>query len=182
MEVRKNRLKQPVNSEKKEEIFRELLLHKKSVFLICMGYTHNTDDAEELTQDIYVKAWENLDRINTQPMKWWIMTIARNKCIDHFRKTRVRNLFLANQDHRRHHTYTEDTPEKQILFESDKAKLKKCVRALPEKLKSVFILKEYGENSCEEISQLLQIKLGTVYSRLNRSRERVIKLMEALNE
>ena len=134
-----------------------------------MGYTHNFEDAEELIQDIYVKAWEKLDLIDRKTSaKGWIITIARNRCIDHFRKTKIRNLFLSKKGHEGHSTIDENTPEEIIIFESDKSKLKKCVWSLPEKLRSVFILKEYSGNSCEEISELLQVKLGTVHSRLNR--------------
>ncbi len=175
-------MKQEGKAEKKEDIFREILAYRESVFLICMGYTHNIDDAEELTQDIFVKAWEKLNQLekNTSA-KGWIITITRNRCVDHIRKTNVRNLFTAKKDHDDHSIYEKNTPEEKFIFESEKAKLKECVRSLPEKLRSVFILKEYSGNSCEEISELLQVKLGTVHSRLTRGREKVIKLMEVLN-
>ena len=175
-------MKQSGNSEKKEETFREILTHQQTVFLMCMGYTHNIDDAEELTQDIYVKAWEKLELLDQNTSsKGWIITIARNRCIDHFRKAKVRDLFLLKKDHPGQTTFERNTPEEKIIFESDKTKLKECVWSLPEKLRSVFILKEYSGHSCEEISDLLRVKLGTVHSRLNRGREKVAKLMEVLN-
>ena len=177
-----NNMRPPVKAGEKEDIFKELLSYRESVFLVCLGYTRNYDEAEELTQDIYVKAWEKLDLIDRKTSaKGWIITIARNRCIDHFRKTKIRNLFLSKKGHEGHSTIDENTPEEIIIFESDKSKLKKCVWSLPEKLRSVFILKEYSGNSCEEISELLQVKLGTVHSRLNRGREKVTKLMEVLN-
>ena len=182
MRDRENILEQTVNSETKDKTFREILIHRRSVFLICLGYTHNIDDAEELTQDIYVRAWEKIDLIDKETsVKGWIITITRNRCIDFFRKAKVRNMFLSKKDHEIHTVYNENTPEEKIIFESEKAKLKECIRALPEKLRSVFVLKEYSDHSCEEISEILQIKLGTVHSRLNRGREKVTKLMEVLN-
>lgn len=168
--------------ETKEEIFRDILNHRRSVFLICMGYTKDIDDAEELAQDIYVKAWEKLDSLDQKrSAKGWLFMITRNRCIDHVRKTKVRNLFIAAKDHSSHSLSDNNTPEEKVIFESKKAKLKVCVSSLPEKLRSVFILKEYSGNSCEEIAELLQIKLGTVHSRLTRGREKVTKLMEAFN-
>lgn len=132
MRVRENILKYTDNPENKEDIFREILTHRKSVFLICMGYTHNTDDAEELTQDIYVKAWENLERKNKKSSaKGWIITIARNRCIDHLRKTKIRDLFLSKKDRKDHSTFDENTPEKKFISESDKEILKECVLSFP---------------------------------------------------
>ena len=175
-------MKHSGDSEKREEIFREILTYRQTILLLCMGYTHNSDDAEELTQDIYVKAWERIEQLDKDTsLKGWVITIARNRCIDHLRKTKVRNLFFLKKDHAGHSTFDKNTPEEKIIFESDKAKLKECVWSLPEKLRSVFILKEYSGHSCEEISNLLRVKLGTVHSRLNRGREKVTKLMEVLN-
>ncbi|MCK4889548.1 MAG: sigma-70 family RNA polymerase sigma factor, partial [Candidatus Aminicenantes bacterium] len=74
-----------------------------------------------------------------------------------------------------------DTPEINIQLKEDKANLRECINSLSERLRSVFVLREYGGNSCEEISDILNIQLGTVYSRLNRAKNKVTKLMGDIN-
>ena len=166
----------------KESIFRELFTYRESVFLVCLGYTKSYSDAEELTQDIYVKAWEKLERINKDlSIKGWLLTITRNRCVDHFRREKVKRFFLESEKHGIESPICNDTPEIYIQLEEDKASLRECIRSLPEKLRSVFILREYGENSCEEVSDILSIKLGTVYSRLDRAKKKITKLMGKIN-
>ena len=166
----------------REKIFSELLSHRESVFLICMGYTKDFEEAEELTQDIYVRAWEKLDYIrDINSVKGWLITIARNRCIDNIRKIKVRNFFIKDKWVSDNETKTDITPEQKTVLDDDRKRLKKCILSLPEKFRSVFILKEYSGYSREKISEILGLKLGTVHSRLNRARERIIREMEALN-
>lgn len=163
------------------KIFSELLSHRESVFLICMGYTKDFEEAEELTQDIYVRAWEKLDYIrDINSIKGWLITIARNRCIDNIRKIKLRNFFMKDKRVSDNEIKTDITPEQKTVLDDDRKRLKKCILSLPEKFRSVFILKEYSGYSREEISEILGLKLGTVHSRLSRARERIIGEMEAL--
>ncbi len=166
----------------KESLFKELFTYRESVFLVCLGYTKCYSDAEELTQDIYVKTWEKLDRINKEiSIKGWLLTITRNRCVDHFRREKVKRFFLESEKHGIESPICNDTPEINIQLKEDKANLRECINSLSERLRSVFVLREYGGNSCEEISDILNIQLGTVYSRLNRAKNKVTKLMGDIN-
>jgi len=148
--------------------FEELLALKETVFRICLGYAKNYADAEDLTQDVYLKAHRSLNGLSNPELgREWLFAIARNACIDHRRKDRLGRLlpFL-------YETGRERRPDPAPALERDeKAQaLKEAVRSLPEKLRAVFVLHAYGGLSYREIALSLGIKEGTVMSRLNRAR------------
>ena len=111
-------MRPPVKTGEKEDIFKELLSYTESVFLVCLGYTKDYHDAEELTQDIYVKVWEKLENFNiVLQKKGWILSVARNRCIDNFRKEKVKNLFLESKKRDMDPAMRNDnTPEINIQF------------------------------------------------------------------
>ena len=106
-----NNMRPPVKAREKEDIFKELLSYRESVFLVCLGYTKDYHNAEELTQDIYVKVWEKLEKFNVSlQKKGWILRVARNRCIDNFRKERVKNLFFESKRRDLDSVMKNDTP------------------------------------------------------------------------
>ena len=176
-------MKRTEKGEAKEARFGNLLSHRRIVFLVCLGYTKNYEEAEELTQDIYVRIWQKLEAQPTDgSSKAWLITITRNRCVDYIRKMKVRNLFAAGRSGPHYSLTDENTPEKISLMEDDRIRLKECIAKLPEKLRSVFVLKEYSGLRGEEIAKILGIRTGTVHSRLNRARQRVKNEMGVLNE
>jgi len=163
----------------RETGFRHLLAYRETVFLICLGYSKDYEEAEELTQDIYVRVWQKMKSLRPGgSTRGWLITVARNRCVDHVRKRKVRDLFISGRTGPRHSATDENTPENRSILEEDRRRLKQCIAVLPEKFRSVFVLKEYSGLKSGEISELLGISIGTVHSRLNRARRRVKEMME----
>ncbi|MGA2361073.1 MAG: RNA polymerase sigma factor [Candidatus Aminicenantales bacterium] len=159
------------------ELFEELLTNSALVFHICLGYSINLSDAEELYQDVYLKAWQDIGSVRVQnSARPWLLRIARNVCLNHLRKKRQdRRLFYDNQLP----MVERDTPEMSIIRGELGLVLKGAVQSLPTRFRDVFVMREYGQLSYEEISETLGIKIGTVMSRLSRARRSV---MEELKE
>lgn len=149
----------------------------ETVYKICLGFAMNPWDAQDLTQDVYLKAFRNLDSLkDNKYARDWLFRIARNTALDHGRKHRVRQIFLAQS---RGEPAETRPPEYQLDHAESLRSLKKAVRQLPKKLRDVFILREYGDLSYREIAEILGIKDGTVMSRLLRAREAVrMQMME----
>ena len=64
-------------------------LHKQTVFAVCLANTRNLHDAEDMTQEVFLKAFKKLDRLRNQNRaRAWLIRIARNTCISHHRKKR----------------------------------------------------------------------------------------------
>jgi len=157
------------------EMFGALLEFKKAVFAVCLGHARNYQDAEELTQEVYLKALGNLDSLrNPDQKKQWLLAIARNTARDHLRKQSRWQSFLRET---RHSRLEDQTPETLTEKQQALGLLKKAIGRLPEKTRIVFILKEYGQMECQEIARDLDISPGTVMSRLDRARKGIIKSM-----
>jgi RNA polymerase sigma-70 factor (ECF subfamily) len=147
-----------------------LLEHRETVFAICLGFTRNRCDAEDLTQDAYLRAHARLrDLEKADSAKAWLCRIARNACRDHRRRARVRELWRAVWG-RSAAPATTVTPEMQLRRNEQVVLVKSAIRALPARLRDVLVLREYGELSYEEIAAALSLPPGTVMSRLHRAR------------
>jgi RNA polymerase sigma-70 factor, ECF subfamily len=160
----------------KERLFQGFLENKKTVFWICLGYTRDFVEAEELTQEVFFKAWTKLDSVKCpEKPREWLCRVARSACLDHLKKMRLRNIFRGNLG-----SYPQDerTPETRAVYRDEIKLLKAAIQALPKKLRDTFILRGYGGLSYREISALLEIKEGTVMSRLSEARERIRSCMK----
>jgi RNA polymerase sigma-70 factor (ECF subfamily) len=150
------------------EIIDSLLDHYDTVYRICLGFTKNPWDAEELMQEVYLRALQKIDSLKDHNhSKIWLFRIARNTCLNFVKKQRMSRIFLSKAENSYNET---DNPEWQMLHSENLEYFKKAVSNLPKKQKDVFILKIYGHLSYREISEILNINEGTVMSRLNRAR------------
>ncbi len=150
--------------------------HTRRVFNIAYRFTGRADAAEDLTQDIFVKVYQNLHRyhVGDGAFPAWIATVARNQAIDRYRRRRDERL--------------QDDPEVLALLPAagdspvravERAETARLIhsglRALPRDLREVLVLCELQEVSYDEAARLLNVPLGTVKSRLNRGRLELAK-------
>ncbi len=158
--------------ESHPETFKELMNYSDTVFRICLGFSRNLWEAEELMQEVYLRAFKKFDStINGHFSREWLFRIAKNACINHVKKKRLSRIFLMRPDV---NPVEQNTPEQQVILKEQHLMLKRAIGKLPRKLHEVFVLKEYAHLSCLEIAQTLDIKQGTVLSRLNRARQAII--------
>lgn len=157
--------------------FRELIGYKEDVFRVCLGFSRNFADAEDLCQDAFLKAFARADDLR-QPgsLRIWLLRIARTTCLDHSRRMRRSPIDLA--DVVPDTTADPRTPETVSEVNESFRRLKEAVQSLPRKQREVFVLREYGGQTYEDLSRILKIKPGTVMSRLNRARRAINAAMK----
>ena len=163
-------MKNAKESESKQ-LFEDLMAYQHQVFCICLGFSRNWWDAEELTQDVYLKALKNITKLKDfRTARVWLLRICRNTCLDYVKKMRIKLMLgLKAEDL----SAELQTPETHVVFSQQIKQVKNSIQRLPNKLREVFVLKEYGELSYKEIAGTLNIKEGTVMSRLNRARQAI---------
>jgi len=152
----------------------DLLAYQETVFLICLGFTRNQWDAQDLAQEAYLQAHQRLEQLR-QPdaAKAWLCRITRNLCVDQIRRQRWRRFLDSFEEER-----SDVTPETLLLANEQVRQVKAAIEKLPAKLREVFVLNAYGELPYAEIAQILGIKIGTVMSRLSRARTKIKQEME----
>jgi RNA polymerase sigma-70 factor (ECF subfamily) len=162
-----------------ETAWRELVArHTRKVFGLAYRFTGRVDEAEDLTQEVFIKVYQTLDRYRESdgPFGGWLMTVARNHAIDHYRRHRQERLRRAEDP-----AILETAPARHEhplrgLEREERARLvHRGVRALPADLRLPLILRDLQGRPYEEIAAELQIPLGTVKSRINRARLELAK-------
>ena len=159
------------------EAFGDLIsLYEKKIYNYCLRMTDRREDAEDLTQEVFVRVYKALKGFkgNSQ-FSTWIFRIAHNICIDHYRKSKL-TTFSLNQprneeDQREMDLPSEDpTPEEEALRKEQQEFLLKCIEELRPEYKTVIILRDIQHHSYEEIAEILDVPLGTVKSHISRAR------------
>jgi len=161
-------------------IFEELMSYKESVFRICLGFSKDPLDAEELTQEVFLKAYRKILSLdNSNLSRGWLFKVAKNTCLDYVKKKRLKRLFQLKSNNP---SVDYNSPEMRVIQNEQLQILKRAVSQLSKKNREVFILKEYGHLSYEEIALTLGVKKGTVMSRLNRARQAVMNQLREVDD
>lgn len=156
-----------------------------SVYRYCKGITYTLEDAEDLYQQTFLKAFELQKKISKDGNpKAYLMSIATNLWRNHksryARRERIAPTISSEEEGLQiQDSQTEGSILDDIVKRESIAQLKKCVEELPQKQRQVILLFYAGELSVEGISKALKIPKGTVKSRLNKARLSLREKMEA---
>ena len=162
-----------------ELAWRELVsAHTRRVFGLAYRFTGRVDEAEDLTQEVFVKVYRTLDRYRETdgPFGAWLMAVARNHAIDHYRRRkqemlrRVEDPAILDQMPARH-----EHPIAGLEREERVRLVHTGLRALPPDLRLPLILFDLQGLPYDEIARTLEVPLGTVKSRINRARLELAK-------
>ncbi len=150
--------------------------YSKTVYNLAYNFCGTSDDANDLTQDIFIKIYKNIDKFDEKfNIKSWIIRISKNHCIDYWRKNKKNNLRIDLNDNL---LKDDNSPEEILIKSSDLNKLREKILKLKPEIRSMLILRDIQNHSYQEISESLDIPLGTVKSRINRARILLAKLYE----
>ena len=140
-------------------------------------------DADDVTQEVLIRLWKNLDNFNLNAAGSYIMRMTHNLCIDYLRRRNISVNREIEIDNVFEETYqnTDDVnnPENIITKENINKKINEAIDNLPENLKSIFIMYQMQGMKYKEISMVLDIPINSVKVYLMRAR---IKLQKELKE
>lgn len=146
------------------------------MFNIAYRFTGRGVDAEDLTQEIFVKVYQNLDRyqVGDGAFPAWLATVARHHAIDRYRRQRDERR-QADPEVLELLPAREESPVRALERAETVHLVHSGLRSLPRDLREVLVLCDLQEASYEEAAHALQVPLGTVKSRLNRGRLELAK-------
>ncbi|HET7291384.1 MAG TPA: RNA polymerase sigma factor [Vicinamibacteria bacterium] len=147
--------------------------HHRRVYRIALAYLRNPDDALDVVQETFVRAFEHAGRWHSgTEVGPWLTRIAVNQAIDRYRREKRRRETMEPLEPGDHQERLGDgaaSPEQQAHGRELGARIARALKALPERQRAVFVLRHYEERSLEEIASALGIRLGTVKSSLHRA-------------
>jgi RNA polymerase sigma-70 factor, ECF subfamily len=161
--------------------------YDRNVFRIAQHITQNREDAEDVVQDAFLKAYQNLGQFQGQSKFYtWLVRIAVNEALMRLRRRRPERMVSIDED-----VKTEEdsmpreiadwSPNPEQLYTQSELKdiLGKTIQGLPPSFRTVFVLRDVEGLSTEETASALELSVPAVKSRLLRAR---LQLRERLNK
>ncbi|MEA3548459.1 MAG: sigma-70 family RNA polymerase sigma factor [Thermodesulfobacteriota bacterium] len=151
-----------------------VLLFQNRMFSLAYNYVKNPEEAKDLAQDIFITVHRALPTLRDKTkFSAWIYQIGINHCRNRYKKLQRQGYFTSqsidNPDHPVHLTGT-DSPEKELERQDLIRVVRSTIAEMKEGEKEIILLRDIQDLSYEEISQILDVPIGTVKSKLNRAR------------
>lgn len=150
--------------------------HKTLVYNMALHYLQNIEDAEEVTQDVFVKVYHSLAHFQQKSSyKTWIYRITINQCLDFTKKKNSRKrfyLFGSKSENEREYLNTTNFEHPGILMENQEAaaQLFAVINTLTENQKTAFLLSKLDGLSNPEIAEIMELSISAVESLIFRAK------------
>ena len=158
----------------RERFEQAVLPHLDAAYNLARWLTRNDEDAQDVTQESFLRAFRFFDGYQGGNMRAWLLTIVRNTCYTWLHQNRPPEQAVEFDEEIHSEEFsTSADPELQVLANADKATLQRALEELPEMFREVLVLREIEGMSYKEIADVASISIGTVMSRLARARTRL---------
>lgn len=168
-----------------DDAWRELVdrLGQK-IYSVAYHFTLRREDAEEVTQEIFLKIFENLHRYDgSYPLVAWVVSLSRNLCIDRYRRRKREKSFRFVSDDAVLPMLTSgDDPAAEAVRKERSKLLFWALSEIPEDLAEILVLRDLDGLAYEDIGKALDLPDGTVKSRLFRARAEVARKVRERHE
>lgn len=147
--------------------------YQQMVFRTCMGYLHHKEDAEDLTQEIFVQVYQTLATFKSEAtFPTWLYRISVNASLNHLRKAskwgflqRFENRFESDVP-----IPSTENPEELFIQDEHRNWVNRALDSLPEKQRTAIVLSKYDDLSQKEIAAVMQTTEGAVEALLQRAK------------
>jgi RNA polymerase sigma-70 factor (ECF subfamily) len=158
-------------------------LHRRKVFNVAYKFVGRHEEAEDLTQDIFLKLFKSLDTFDRRAnFQTWLISVSRNLCIDHYRSVRKeREAIDRGVDTDTLAPASPGAGPIEALEQRDRVLLlRQALAALAPTLRTAVVMRDLQEYSYQEIADKLHLPEGTVKSRINRGRTELARQIALL--
>lgn len=168
--------------------FRKLIeKYQQRVFRLAIGFVHDREEAEDLTQEIFIKAWQSLDSFRGESsFSTWLHRIGVNICLNHTRKknrnpliARISTMLGSQHDNELQIAVYEENAEEIIIKEEHSTWLKKALDSLPGNQRTAIILSKYDDLPQKEIAAVMNLTEGAVEALIQRAKKNLRQKLSA---
>ena len=161
--------------------------YQKKVFNIAFSMLNNMDDASDISQEVFIKAFKSIKHYKqNSSFSTWLYRITVNTCLDELRKRKNKsNVFSIDQvihlesgEVTRQLEDDRPTPDSMVENNELRALVRDSISQLSDELKEVIILRDINGLSYDDIADMLDCPLGTVKSRINRARNALKEILK----
>jgi len=150
--------------------------YKNLVYSQALYSTGNSHDAGDVTQEVLIKLWKNIDNIRPQTAKSWLLTVTRNSCIDMSRKKREHYFseFITGDEDSPINKISDERepdPEQRLDKHDQKQRVISAIAGLPENIRTAVILRYIHDENYEIISETLGLPINSIKVYLHRGRK-----------
>ncbi len=157
--------------------------HGESVYYYAFSFLKNEMDAEDVSQEVWLKVWNNIDNFSWTKAKAWILKTTHNSAIDILRKRKKDfNEITENEVELIQDESFESNPGRIAEARSSLTNIEDAISRLPEQLRSVFLLYEIEGFKYREIAEILKIPVNSVKVYLMRARIKLQEMVQLLEE
>jgi RNA polymerase sigma-70 factor, ECF subfamily len=157
--------------------------YRRKVFNVAYKFVGKHDEAEDLTQDIFLKIFKSLDTFDRRAnFQTWLISVSRNLCIDHYRSVRKERETIDRETDASELSAAAPGPSQMAQLEQrDRVELlREALASLPATLRTAVLMRDLQELSYQEIAAALKLPEGTVKSRINRGRSELARQIRKL--
>ena len=174
------------------DLFRKLVeRYQPMVFRTCMGFLHNKDDADDLTQEVFIQVYETLSGFKGDAsFSTWIYRIAVNASLNKIRKS-SKNLFVQRLEtafgvDKSHDVSIQipdhESPENILILNEHREWVQKALNSLPENQRTAIVLSKYDDLSQKEIAAIMNTTEGAVEALIQRAKANLREKLSSLKK
>jgi RNA polymerase sigma-70 factor (ECF subfamily) len=164
--------------------------YNRRIYNICYRFTGSTDDAQDLTQDVFIKMYRTLSSYDLErgAFMTWVTTLTRNLLVDHFRRSKQErmtdSLDSASSEHEDAMPLGDQLadkaapPDSHVQSREAGETVHRALQKLSPDLREVVILRDLQDMDYRDIATVLKVPEGTVKSRINRGRAELARLLQ----
>ena len=153
-------------------------MYSKKVFNMAYQFSGSYQEAEDLTQDVFMKLYHQLSKYDFQRnFTAWFLTLVNNYMIDEYRRTKWEKRQRDDFDKHAQTVSASDNPELGVQERETKKILWEGLNRLSPDVRMAIILKEIQSKKYEDVAEIMNLPVGTVKSRINRGRLQLAKIL-----
>lgn len=153
--------------------------YESNVFRTAIGLVHNREDAEEITQDVFVKVYRSLSTFNKKAaFSTWLYRLTINTCLN-FLQRKKNKIFWTGLSEFFQFVSKDSSVERKMIEKSDETMIKQAIDSLPQKQRIAFILTKYEELPQKQVAVIMDISEGAVEQLVLRARNNLTKKLQS---